>query len=507
MAMETTKSDEGSPVRTGIEALDDILGGGFTPNRVYLVEGDPGSGKTTLALQCLLEGARQGEKVLYVTLSETKAELAAVAESHGWSLDGIDILELVATGVELEPDNQYTMFQPSEVELGVTTKAILAEVERLKPTRVVIDSLSEMRLLAQNPLRYRRQILALKQFFIGRRVHGVPARRPDVRGRGPAAPEHRPRRGQPGTALARVRGRAATAPRHEAPRPEVPRRLPRLRHRPRAGSTSSPGSSPGSTSSGQTRGLLKSGNAELDALVGGGFDVRDERAPARPRRERQVDARHPVRPGRGGPRRAGRRSSPSTRGSRRCSSGWRASGWTSPGSIESGPIAIQQVDTAELSPGEFAHLVRRAAEGEGGRPGAKVVVIDSLNGYLNAMPEERFLITQLHELLTYLGHKGVVTFLVVAQHGLLGRDADPGGHDLPGRHRRPLPLLRGDGRGAAGHLGRQEAERPARADDPRVPAGRLGHPCRRSRSATSTASCPGPRRSSGTASRSPEGRG
>ena len=155
-------------VATGIPGLDDVLGGGVTPNRVYLVEGNPGSGKTTLGLQCLLEGARLGESGIYVTLSETRAELADVAKSHGWSLGGIAVLELVAPESELDPDNQNAMFQPSEVELGVTTKAILAEVERAKPRLVVIDSLSEMRLLAQSPLRYRRQILALKQFFIGR---------------------------------------------------------------------------------------------------------------------------------------------------------------------------------------------------------------------------------------------------------------------------------------------------------------------------------------------------
>ena len=172
---------------------------------------------------------------------------------------------------------------------------------------------------------------------------------------------------------------------------------------------------------GQKRGLLKSGNAELDALLGRGLRPGHERAPARPGREwasRRSPSSTP------GPRRVAASappSSPSTSASRPSSCGRRASGWTSRRSIESGHIAIQQVDPAELSPGEFAHRVRRAAEGEGGRPGAKVVVIDSLNGYLNAMPEERFLIVQLHELLTYLGHKGVVTFLIVAQHGLVGR--------------------------------------------------------------------------------------
>jgi circadian clock protein KaiC len=168
MSVEHAGLENGRLVATGVEGLDEILGGGLTPNRVYLVEGTPGSGKTTLALRCLLEGAARGESVLYVTLAETKAELTAVARSHGWSLDGVNIVELIAQEAELEPDNQYAMFEPSEIEQGATMKAILVEVEERKPSRVVIDSLSEIRLLAQNSLRYRRQVLAVKQFFIGR---------------------------------------------------------------------------------------------------------------------------------------------------------------------------------------------------------------------------------------------------------------------------------------------------------------------------------------------------
>jgi circadian clock protein KaiC len=156
------------PVPSGIAGLDEVLLGGFPANRFYLVEGNPGTGKTTLALQFLLEGARRGERVLYVTLSETADELGAVAASHGWSLDQIAVHELVPTEATLSRDEQYTVFHPSEVELADTTEAVLREVERINPTRVVFDSLSEMRLLARDALRYRRQVLGLKQFFTGR---------------------------------------------------------------------------------------------------------------------------------------------------------------------------------------------------------------------------------------------------------------------------------------------------------------------------------------------------
>lgn len=153
---------------TGDEGFDSVLHGGFPANRLYLLEGDPGTGKTTLALKFLLEGAAQGEPVLYVTLSETKEELCSVAASHGWSLDQVNIYELVPDEESLKTESQYTVFHPWEVELGETTNAVLEVVERTQPRRVVFDSLSEMRLLARDPLRYRRQILALKQYFAGR---------------------------------------------------------------------------------------------------------------------------------------------------------------------------------------------------------------------------------------------------------------------------------------------------------------------------------------------------
>jgi circadian clock protein KaiC len=161
--------DEPEPERAslGIPGLDDILGGGITKDRVYLIEGTPGTGKTTLSLQFLLEGAERGESGLYITLSETKVELNAVAATHGWSLDKISVFELV-NEAGLDPDSEQTILHPSEVELGETTREVMKQVDALRPARVVFDSLSEMRLLAQNPLRYRRQILALKQFFSSR---------------------------------------------------------------------------------------------------------------------------------------------------------------------------------------------------------------------------------------------------------------------------------------------------------------------------------------------------
>jgi circadian clock protein KaiC len=154
---------------TGIAGLDDILGGGLARNHFYLIEGDPGTGKTTIAMQFLMEGARCGQKGLYVTLSESKIELLEIAESHGWTLDGVDLFELTPDETELKPEAQYTVFNPSEIELADTVNAVLSEVDRLQPARVVFDSLSELRLLARDSLRYRRQILGLKQFFSGRK--------------------------------------------------------------------------------------------------------------------------------------------------------------------------------------------------------------------------------------------------------------------------------------------------------------------------------------------------
>ena len=224
--------DEELPrISTGSGGLDDILGGGVDPLRMYLYEGRPGSGKTTLALQFLREGVRNGERVLYITLSETESELRLVAKRHGWTLDGIAVFELVPPETTLDPSQELTVLHPAEMELSETIRLIFEQVEVLNPSRIVVDSLSELRLLAQSPLRYRRQVLALKHFFSGRRVHRRAARRSDLAPERPAAPFHRPRRRSSGAISDRLRlGTPPHACRQDAGH-SIQGRLPRLHHR------------------------------------------------------------------------------------------------------------------------------------------------------------------------------------------------------------------------------------------------------------------------------------
>jgi circadian clock protein KaiC len=415
---EEISSDSETLIKTGIAGLDDVLAGGFTPNRIYLIQGDPGSGKTTLGLQYLLEGVKNGESVLYVTLSETKVELESVARSHGWSIEAIVICELAASEESLKHDAQLAMFHSSEVELSETTDRILAEAERTKPRRVVFDSLSEMRLLAQNPLRYRRQILALKQFFAGREctvlllddqtsdsedsqlqsiANGVISMTQLV-------PEYGAERRR--LRVVKMRGMHCRGGYHDfviqrGGLKVFPRLVAAEHHQPFAAEE------------------LKSGVAELDQLLGGGLDRGTSTLLMGPAGcgKTSIAVQYAVTAARLGERTAIFMfdENPRTLLTRAAKLGMGLEN-----DIKAGRITIQQIDPAELSPGEFAHNIRNAVENNG----ARIVVIDSLNGYLNAMPEERFLSIQLHELLSYLAQVGVSTFIILAQHGLVGGTLD-----------------------------------------------------------------------------------
>jgi circadian clock protein KaiC len=396
---------------SGVPGLDEVLGGGLPRERLYLVQGDPGVGKTTLALQFLLAGAEAGEVCLYLTLSETKEELCAVADSHGWSLDKLTLFELPNRGDDGE---ENTMFHPSEVELAETTKMLLEEVARVKPTRVVFDSLSEIRLLSQGPLRYRRQVLALKQFFVGRGstvlllddrtsdpgdlqlqslAHGVLS----LEQLSPLYGAERRR-----MRVLKMRGVRFRGGYHDfALQTGGMKLFPRLvaaNHR-----------------EGFERGQLLSGVAQIDALVGGGLHRGTSTLLMGPAGtgKSTVAIQYAKAAAAAGQHAAifAFDESVSTLQARSAGVGLNLES-----EIASGAIEIRQVDPAELAPGEFTHAVRAAVE----ERGAQVIIIDSLNGYLHAMPEEHFLTLQLHELLTYLGQRGVITLMVVAQHGLVG---------------------------------------------------------------------------------------
>lgn len=401
-------------VSTGSEGLDDILGGGLDANRMYLYEGRPGTGKTTIALQFLLRGVRDGERVLYISLSETKRELDLVARRHGWSLQGVDIFELVPPETTLDPDRELTVFHPAEMELSETTNLIFKEVERINPTRVVLDSLSELRLLAQNPLRYRRQVLALKHFFTNRNctvvllddlsssqddlqlhsiAHGVVMLEQLALGYG--AERRRLR-------VIKMRGIRFRGGFHDFTIAEGG-----LRIFPRLVAAEHHKSFPGE--------FTLSGNAELDQLLGGGLE-RGTNAlllGAAGVGKSSVALTYAIAAAERGEH-AVFFAFDEGRGTVEARA--RTLGLSLQEHLESGRIRFQQIDPAELSPGEFAANVRRSVEIDN----ARVVIIDSLNGYLSAMPDERFLILQMHELLSYLAQQGVVTILILAQHGLVG---------------------------------------------------------------------------------------
>lgn len=402
-------------ISTGNSGLDTVLKGGLPASRLYLLEGAPGSGKTTLGLQFLLDGVKLGERVLYVTLSETSEELEAVAESHGWSLDGIGLFELSAADEVLGHDREQSVLHPWEVELGNTIKLIQAEVERTNPTRVVFDSLSELRLLAQDPLRYRRQVLMLKQFFAGRSATVILV--DDLTGENGERDAHLHSLAHGVITLERLtldfgaarrrlqvqklRGVDFVAGFHDVAirkgGVDVYPRLIASEHREAFAGDPTP-----------------SGVQELDALLGGG-------------------------PLRGtctlltGPAGSGKTTLALQYVHTACLRGEPAAifefdervGTLLARSkamdidlkphIDAGLLKIRQIDPAEMSPGEFAWLLRDEVEA-----GCRLIMIDSLNGYMAAMPQEQQLVLQMHELLSYLNQKGVTTFLVNPQQNLVG---------------------------------------------------------------------------------------
>lgn len=415
MSASREQNDCAEPLASsGMRGLDDVLGGGFTPRRLYLVEGVPGSGKTTLAFQFLMEGVRLKEPVLYVTLSESAEEIQAMAASHGWNVEGITIREVIPSERTLDSDDQYTMFHPSEVELSDATKSILADVERIKPRRVVFDSLSELRLLAGSALRYRRQILALKHFFATRQCtvlllddltgtdrdlqvqsisHGVLLLEQ-------AHPEYGGDRRR--LRVVKYRGHEFRGGYHDylirRGGIEVYPRLVAAEHRQAA-----------------SRDKLKSDLPALDKLLGGGLERGTSTliVGAAGTGKSTIAAQFAAAAAGRGQKAAMFIFDESTDTLLTRTAGL---GVDLQRHLDSHAVTIKSVDPAELTPGEFLHGIRRAVEDDG----AVVVVIDSLNGYLNAMPGERFLTIQLHELLMYLGHHGVATILIGAHQGLIG---------------------------------------------------------------------------------------
>ena len=404
---------------TGISGLDEIISGGFERNRLYLIEGNPGVGKTTLATQFLLEGARLGERCLYVTLSETRDEMEAVAASHGWSLEGIDIIELSQVEEMFGTGAKNTLFQPAEVELTRLAELLISEFDRLKPQRMVLDSLSELRLMAQSPLRYRRQILSFKHHFatgqctllllddntggghdthVHSIVHGI------------VTMQRLPLKfgiNRRFLSVTKMRGSGFREGNHDylikAGGLTVFPRLVAAEHATQFKKES-----------------VQSGNARLDQLVGGGLDTGTATLFM-------------------GPAGSGKSTIASMYAAHAAAQGMRVLYFAFDEvtsilvnraremklplekAIAEGTMRIWQVDPAEIAPGELANQIVEAVNNDG----VRMVVLDSLNGYVNAMPQDDFLHLHLHELLGYLNARGVVTLMMLAQQGLIGPMGSP----------------------------------------------------------------------------------
>lgn len=400
-------------MKTGIEGLDAILGGGLHPERVYLVEGNPGTGKTTMAMQFLREGLKRGESVLYVTLSETAIELRDTLESHGWAPDPFPIFELNPASALLDPEQQQSLLYYSDLELGEATRQILDAVARDKPRRLVVDSLAEFRLLAQGSLRFRRQILSLKHYFAqngvtvlllddltgestDRTMHSIVS---GVIRFEELAPEYGAERRR--MRVVKYRGASFKGGFHDVGIRKggvevYPRLVAAVRRRD------------------FDRTQIVSGVAGLDSLMGGGLSRGTTTLMLGPAGAgKSIMALHYV----GAALAAGEKAAlylfdedvdlfmHRARGV----------GIDLVPHLAAGSVLVEQVDPAELPPGEFAHKVADAVEGHG----ASTIVIDSLNGYQLAMPHEKFLVLHMHELLSYLNRQGIVTILTVAQHGVL----------------------------------------------------------------------------------------
>ncbi|UYY56947.1 ATPase domain-containing protein [Sphingomonas sp. S2-65] len=405
--------------RTGIVGLDDVLSGGLQRSRTFLLEGNPGTGKTTIAMQFLMAGAQLGERCLYITLSETEDELRSSAASHGWQLAGIEVFELIPPENLLDEDQQQSLLYSSDLELGETTRRIFEAFERLQPERVVLDSLSEIRLLAQSSLRYRRQILALKHYFAksGATVLMLDDLTTDVNDKTvhsvahgvirleELAPEYGAERRR--MRVVKYRGRRFRGGFHDITIETgglcVYPRLISAEHK-----------------TDFAREVLATDSPELNDLLGGGVECGSSVLVL-------------------GPAGTGKSILSLTFLKTAAQRGERAAmfvfdeevgsliqranglGIDLRAMMDSGALVLEQVDAAELTPGEFSARVRRCVEEQG----ARTIVVDSLNGYQAAMPGEHALVLHLHELLQYLNRQGTTTFLTVAQHGLVGDMQSP----------------------------------------------------------------------------------